>query len=162
MVLNNRPPIKSFISKIKSPDLVSIRPHIRVHWASVMAHKSEVWAIKQVLALRPFWFNPYKNPYNNQFGESWKKSKTRDRDRVRFPEKSGAQRCIICMSLCFGLFFQKVRSVTVPKIHRWLNQGLINVGDRCGRWLLETVDRESCQSPKFVINIEHVTCNNRK
>ena len=32
--------------------------------------------------------------------ETGKKSKTRDRHRACFPEKSGAQRCIICLCFC--------------------------------------------------------------
>ena len=39
------------------------------------------------------------NPYRWILG---KKSKTRDCHRARFPEKSRAQRCIICMFLGFG------------------------------------------------------------
>ena len=44
-------------------------------------------------------------------GESWKKSKTRDRHRARLPgNKSRAKHCInLYMFWCFGCIFQKSR-----------------------------------------------------
>ena len=46
-----------------------------------------------------------------------KKSKTRDRDRARFTEKiQSVALNHLYMFLCFGIFFRKSRSVTVPKI----------------------------------------------